>query len=268
MHFDRILVVDWSAANAPTPARPSPDAIWIADTAGGETYHRTRHSATAQLNDAITQALDSGDTLLIGADFPFGYPAGFAKGLLSANATALDIWDWIAQNLHDTATNQSNRFELAAQINAHFPGVGPFWGHPPTQNHSDLPAKGTLRHSHGLPERRTVEQLIPRAQTVWKLYTTGSVGSQALTGIARLNSLRRPGVAVWPFERPAQITLAEIYPALIDDQVKSAQSPGTIKDQLQTRLLARHLMTTQPLDLRAPPIARVEGWILGAPTHT
>lgn len=272
MKADRILIVDWSAANAPTPARPSPDAIWIADAAGGETYHRTRHSATAQLAAAIDDALRTGKTLLIGADFPFGYPKGFAEHLLGDSrppgSAALPLWDWIARHLTDTEDNRSNRFALAAAINARFPGTGPFWGHPPTQNHPGLPAKGSARQGHGLPERRAIERLIPRAQTVWKLYTTGSVGSQALTGIARLNSLRRPGVAVWPFEPPAQVTLAEIYPALIDDQVKAALTPTCIKDQLQTRLLARHLMAQQPLEFTAPEIARHEGWILGAPAPT
>ncbi|NJM83934.1 MAG: hypothetical protein HC844_17115 [Tabrizicola sp.] len=40
--FDRVIVVDWSAAGKPSPIRPSADAIWIGDvSAEGEivTYH-------------------------------------------------------------------------------------------------------------------------------------------------------------------------------------------------------------------------------------
>ena len=42
-----------------------------------------------------------------------------------------------------------------------------------------------------------LEQQVPRAQPVWKLFTTGSVGSQALMGLPLLHRLsQRAGVAV------------------------------------------------------------------------
>lgn len=43
---------------------------------------------------------------------------------------------------------------------------------------------------------------MPRAQAVWKLYTTGAAGSQGLMGQAMLHRLAQlPGVAVRPFDR-------------------------------------------------------------------
>jgi pantothenate kinase-related protein Tda10 len=60
---DRILIVDWSAASGPTPARPAADAIWIgaAGPAGPESeqYHRTRAAAGAAHAEACTPARPS-----------------------------------------------------------------------------------------------------------------------------------------------------------------------------------------------------------------
>ncbi len=272
MRFDRVAVVDWSAASTPSPARPSADAIWIGvatpEGSVGETYHRTRAEALEALRELCRAALAADERLLIGTDFPHGYPAGFAK-VLTGEARALALWDWLAARVEDAADNANNRFELAARINAMFPGAGPFWGRPTTLDLPDLPAKGTARAGHGLPERRLVEQRVTRAQPGWKLYTTGSVGSQALLGIAAMAKLReefRGDMAVWPFEKPdAPVILAEVYPSLLADLV--AREAG-IKDQAQVRLLARALAAVDLTAMLAPDapaeVLAEEGWILGA----
>ena len=112
-----------------------------------------------------------------------------------------------------------------------------------------------------------------RAQPVWKLYTTGSVGSQVLTGLPMVHRLSQGAdVAVWPFDGGhrvalAQVVLAEIYPSLLSVAVTAE---GGIKDAAQVRLLARALgrlarsgrigaMMQVPEGV--PP---EEGWILGA----
>ena len=275
MKFDRIAIVDWSAASTPSPARPSPDAIWIGVAGQAETYHRTRASAMDQLSSLVTGALDRGQRLLIGADFPFAYPAGFAAAL-TGQPQALAIWHWLAQHVKDAPDNRNNRFQLAASINARFPGTGPFWGRPATLDLPDLPARGSLRQGHLMPERRAVEAWVPSAQPCWKLYTTGSVGSQALLGIPALAGLRNrfPGkIAVWPLEpwNHAPVILAEVYPSLLAAEVRRQTTKGDIKDAVQVRTLAAALARLERDDriaplfapMASPAVLNEQGWILG-----
>jgi molybdopterin-guanine dinucleotide biosynthesis adapter protein len=266
--FDRVIVVDWSSASSPTPARPSRDAIWIGTAdAGGETaaYFRTRHAAEA----ALTAALDLQGRSLIGFDFPMGYPAGFAARL-TGQAHTPAVWDWLAQRITDDAANQNNRFTVAAAINAAMP-PGPFWGRPAGLNLPGLPPTKTADYGAlGLPERRAVETVIRRAQPLWKLYTTGAVGAQALVGLPLIHRLsRHPDVAVWPFQHPttARVVLAEVYPSLLASAVAASADP--IPDRAQVTLLARALWClnisgTLGPQFDAPPAAQEEGWILGA----
>lgn len=263
--FNRVVIVDWSARSSPSPARPSADAIWVGEAGAGEIYHRTRALAEADIADRIA-ALPVGQRMLVGFDFPFAYPAGFAAALGCDGP--LEVWDWLAVRIVDRSDNTNNRFETAATLNRMFPGVGPFWGRPDVVDLPALPAKGSLRHGHGLPERRAVEREVPTAQPVWKLFTTGSVGSQALLGLPVLSRLRRlPGVSVWPFEPLGRVVLAEVWPSLLAARV-AAEQGNEIKDRVQVRVLARGLMRLArngrlaPL-FDVPDVAREEGWILG-----
>jgi len=119
---------------------------------------------------------------------------------------------------------------------------------------------------------------------VWKLYTTGSVGSQTLLGIPRLARLlgdrRLEGkAAVWPFEtglRPPQdvaAVFAEIYPSLRIAEPRA----GEVKDAAQLRAILRWLreldqkrqlekLFAGPPDLtpeQRRQVEQEEGWILG-----
>lgn len=279
--------MDWSASATPSPARPCADAIWIgqADVAQGtitSSYHRTRRDAFAALQSLIGQALHRKERLLIGADFPFAYPTGFATAL-TGQPRALALWDWLAQHVEDAADNTNNRFQLANTINARLPGLGPFWGRPAHLVLPHLPDKGSARHGHGFPERRRVETLVPSAQSCWKLFTTGSVGSQALLGIPTLAHLRNAfagQIAVWPFEpwADAHVVLAEVYPSLLAAHVRALTGPAPatkfdwpIKDAVQVRLLAGALAqmvrdgTLARLFTPSAPQENLveEGWILG-----
>lgn len=271
--FDRVIVADWSAASTLSPARPSADAIWLGsiDSDGAQSsYHRGRASAETALSQAIDAALAAGESLLIGCDFPMGYPTGFAARL-TGTATARAVWGWLAAHIEDAPDNRNNRFQIAAQINRLFaPNAarGPFWGRPATLNLPDLPATKSFHYSAlNLSERRAVEAIVPRAQPVWKLYTTGAAGSQGLIGQPMIHRLsQRPGTAVWPFDPLAQITLAEVYPSLIAAAVTA--DPAPIKDEAQVRLLARALFSLSQQNRLAPvldtPPCTEEGWILGA----
>ena len=271
--FDCVIIVDWSAASAPSPSKPSADAIWTcrADTRGEQTqYHRTRAQAEAYLRGHINAAQTHGARLLIGCDFPFGYPCGFAHAL-TGQADARAVWRFLQGVIADSDSNANNRFDVANDMNARF-GNGPFWGRPAGRDAPHLPARKTVDYS-ALPfaERRAIDRAIPSAQPVWKLYTTGSVGSQALMGlpmISRLSGLN--GVSVWPFDESlTDVVLAEVYPSILAKAVaREVALSGAIKDAVQVQLLAR-AMLRQPPDVWAQmlalphPDAREEGSILG-----
>lgn len=270
--FDCFVVVDWSARSAPSPSKPAADAIWIGVSRGGPAechYVRTRAAATDRLAELFAAEIGCGRRVVAGFDFPFSYPSGFARRVTGHN-DPLTLWSWLADRVEDDPANVNNRFDVARSLNRLFPGVGPFWGCPAGQADADLPARGTVRNGHGMPERRQVEMLVARTQPCWKLYTTGSVGSQALLGLPRLQSLRdRFGsqVAVAPFEAPVTpIVLVELFPSLLAREVKAAQDAGEIPDRVQVRVLAETLARIEPSDMdrllrRGDP---VEGWIFGA----
>ncbi len=269
--FDTFVVVDWSARAAPSPQRSSKDSIWIGVAREGHvacTYHRTRGDAMAALEVLFDEALAEGRRVLAGFDFPFGYPRGFAEGV-AGGTDPLALWDQLAGMIRDADDNANNRFAVALELNRMFPGVGPFWGGPEAATGPELPARGSARQGHGLPERRGVEQGLPRAQPCWKLYTTGSVGSQALLGLPRLSALRRrygDALRVAPFE-PADtpIVLAEVFPSLIADVIAERSDPGEIPDRAQVRVLAHALSRLPPamLDGMLAQGDPEEGWILG-----
>ncbi|TDL88073.1 molybdopterin-binding protein [Meridianimarinicoccus aquatilis] len=278
--FDRVFVVDWSARSAPSPAHPAADAIWIAEAATdgscASTYHRTRSAAIAALTERLDACLAAKERALVGFDFPFGYPQGFAA-TVAGRPSALALWDTLAGLISDGPDNANNRFEVASDLNALFPGVGPFWGRPATLDLPGVPERGTSRTFDGLPERRGVEMQVRRAQPCWKLFTTGSVGSQALVGLPYLAKLRHHfgnTLSAWPFEHTrAPIVLAEIYPSLLDHAVELAAQADrdAIKDDLQVRVLASALMAAQQAGTLQGMFDAVpegaaqseEGWILG-----
>ena len=270
--FDTVAIVDWSAASKPSPQRPSQDAIWIGVArAGGvtTTYHRTRHAAETFLTGFLDTEAAAGRRVLLGFDFPMGYPQGFAARL-TGQPRPQAVWDWLARHITDLPTNANNRFAVADQINAQFHAPGPFWGRPDSAAHQHLsPTKAVSYSALGIAERRHVESRVASAQPVWKLYTTGSVGSQSLMGLPLIHRLsQRPGTSVWPFDTPptTPLVLAEVYPSLLSPAVKA--DPAPIKDETQVRLLARALFTLSQTHALAPlfetpPQAAEEGWILG-----
>ncbi len=274
--FDTIVVVDWSASATPSPPAPSADAIWIAVTRDGaeaSSYHRTRADAEAALTTLLDAEAAAGRRVLAGFDFPFGYPEGFAARL-TGTPGAPAVWRWLEDHITDGPANRNDRFHLAAAINAGFGGCGPFWGRPRSLPLAGLTERKAVDYpALGLSERRRVEMLVPRAQPVWKLFTTGSVGGQALTGLPMISRLaRRQGARVWPFADPTgPLVLAEVYPSLIDAAV-AADGGHRVKDERQVRLLARALRLLSRSGGLARLLACVpdwpgrtdEGWILGA----
>jgi precorrin-8X/cobalt-precorrin-8 methylmutase len=246
--FDTFVMVDWSAATVP---RTGHDSIWVCWHApNGERLENppTRHAAKKLLGDWLAAALVRGERVLLGFDFPFGYPAGFAARLGLVGPPWRAVWDEIATLIEDTEENQNNRFKIAAEFNRRVSdGCFPFWGRPSRFDTPFLDPRHHRRHgSEGLAERRLVDLHIPTAQPCWKLLGAGSVGGQALTGIPVVRALRDDprwigNARIWPFETglcaPANgsVVIAEVYPSLW----AVLPEAGEPKDAAQVRSVAR-----------------------------
>ena len=312
--FDAYVMVDWSGSDRRRAGRQ--DCIWIAHgpataatpaTVSPPSRTEAEHIIRAQLQPII--AAKKGRVLLC-ADFGYGYPAGFASLLSNSASAAVPpwrvVWQYLIKYVHDDlgtkpgrqSTNRSNRFEVASAINAAVSNPaspGPFWCLFKPGGYACVPQKrppqpfgcaagniGPL----GITDRRA------KSDTPFRLFGTGSVGSQVLTGIPRLESIRFDPEfarcsAVWPFETgwaPAtgswldpelRVLHAEIYPSV------RAPLTDTIKDRGQVRDMwrwARDLDAKNFLikEFAIPPgitsgseedivIRKEEGWILGCP---
>ncbi len=305
-------MVDWSGSDRRRAKRQ--DCIWIAHgpatatapmTASPPSRTEAEHLIRAQLQSII--AARKGRVLLC-ADFGYGYPAGFASLLAKSISGAVPpwrmVWQYLSKHVRDDLettpgrqpTNRSNRFEVASAVNAAVSSPaspGPFWclfkagGYPCVpQKRPPQPfvcATGTIAPLR-ITDRRA------KSDTPFRLFGTGSVGSQVITGIPRLKRIRFDPEfarcsAVWPFETgwaPAtgswldpqvRILHAEIYPSV------RAPLPDTIKDCGQVRAMwhwaceldAKNLLIDEfviPQGITSGSeedymIRSEEGWILG-----
>jgi precorrin-8X/cobalt-precorrin-8 methylmutase len=248
--FDSFVIVDWSAASEPKVGR---DSIWICavDRDGAERLvenPRTRHSAKNLLGELLSDAMARGERVLLGFDFPFGYPAGFAQRLgLNGAPPWRAVWDEIAARLKDAENNNNDRFTVAAEFNRRVSnGAFPFWGCPVRFTHDFLGPKHHNGHAaDGLAEKRLIDRWMVGAQPCWKLAYTGSVGSQSLTGIPVVRALRddpgwAEGARIWPFETgldapdAAQIVFAEVWPSWWRRDIRADYGPPNDKAQVRT----------------------------------
>ena len=221
--FQGYVAVDWSANARP---KTGSDSIWIAvcDADGMRELLNppTRQEAMDHVERLLDEATAKKRRLLCGFDFSFGYPEGTAQMLTGQNGWE-DVWARIAWEITDGPKNANNRFDAAAVLNGAFgDAAGPFWFNGLQRDIVGLPR--TRPGGYGVtlpPSHRYTDHQAPTAHEVWQLGGAGSVGGQALTGIAALERLRqcRKDVKVWPFETLGEgrhHVLAEIYPSLID----------------------------------------------------
>ena len=250
-------MVDWSAAAVPRTGR---DSIWwallIRDGASVALARRenpaTREDATEDLAQVLSALAGDGARILVGFDFPFGYPAGTAAQLGMPGLPWRHMWQEIANLLDDAPDNANNRIDVAEGLNRCLSGEAfPFWGNVREERREYLLRRGRRPHGEGdLAEWRLCDNRARTTSSVWQLAGAGSVGGQVLTGIPRVLQLRTdPRLAtishIWPFEtglaydpRP-QIVLAEVYPSLVEP----APEPDTVKDARQVRTIAAHFAT-------------------------
>jgi hypothetical protein len=293
--FDRVIMIDWSARNKPSPRRPSKDAIWAACGTLSErpdpVYFRTRQECMDRLR--VELARERG-RVLVGFDFPFGYPAYRGRTTMPAGRA---LCEKLARLIIDDDRNRSNRFEAAGTLNREiverFGGDGPFWGRPLQREITSV--SFTKPRACEVDEFRVVEKFQRSAagaspKSVWQLMGAGSVGSQTLLGLAAIGRLLREDaigerVRLWPFETgwgeamcstlaDDAVVLAEIYPslyneraALVSHDVHDARQVIACRDAvLEARedTLASMLSAPESLDGASLRDAReTEGWILG-----
>jgi precorrin-8X/cobalt-precorrin-8 methylmutase len=287
--FDAYLMVDWSASS--TPAKGS-DSIWyclVKRTDGKTSIEElenpaTRGDAVSQIRYLLRTLTRCERRVLVGFDFPFGYPSGFASALGLNGLPWRCVWDELTRRIVDGNENINNRFAVASDLNRML-GNGPFWGCPESKRTPTL--NPTKTYAGALAEKRITD--VANMQPVWKLYGNGSVGSQALLGIPTVCGLRdhpllAPEARVWPFEtglRPLGsrestewlILFAEIYPSLVPIQ----PTAGEVKDAAQIRTIAMHFAVLDEAGQLAPlfegppnltpaergRVEREEGWTLG-----
>jgi hypothetical protein len=292
--FDAYLMVDWSAGSKP---KTGPDSVWycLLEPAEGRlftTNPSTRQEACEEIRGHLVDLVSRGRRVLIGFDFPYGFPRGTGARLGFSGGPAWRVmWDELSLLVEDGADNQSNRFGVAADMNGGMTtGPAPFWGCPPSQSGPFLHPKKPQPWPKDIPEFRWADRAVSGPKSIWQLYGAGSVGSQALLGIPRLAALLDDPALhsvshVWPFESagvapvvPASGTPfllhAEIYPSLVPP------SPfEETKDAAQVRALAEYfarlddegdlgaafdLSALSPESIQAA--VSEEGWILGVQT--
>ena len=249
----------------------------------------TRDKAGVLIEGLFQQALNGGKRLFSGFDFAFGYPGGAAR-VMTGVASWQNVWSLLTEEVTDREDNQSNRFEVGGRLNTAFRDhldETPFWGHP-HQHAGRYPGLQPKKPAYAsVTEKRIVEECLGSAQPVWKLAYNGSVGSQTLLGIPRLERLRQSfadRLSIWPFESRfadnlmAPITVAEIYPSLLTN----AAAQGEVKDATQVRVMAETFcaldgenrfakLLSSPDDLSAKDrnlVLAEEGWIVGAGTYS
>ncbi len=284
--FGLVVVVDWSAAASPGPRRPTGDRCWLAwgtaDRRPAAEYFRTRREAERRIAELLPPRTGNA---LVAWDFPYGYPAGCGLGCGRALARRL------AARIEDGADGANNRFAVAAALNRELGAPpGPFWGCPRRQASADLTETKPPFAGRRFGEWRLVDRLLRargrNIQSAWKLYTTGSVGSQILMGLPTVDRLLGHGgqgdfaqrSRIWPFETGWDRSLdgivhAEMWPSLTDHHrqthpIKDARQVLASRDWLLDldsagRLRSAFARPAWLSDADARVVQAEEGWILG-----
>ncbi len=289
--FQAYVMVDWSAASKPSTG---PDSIWIGVMKRNVRFQMafdshnppTRAEAEKQLNGILDDLRRKSERVLVGFDFPFGFPRGTAAALKLQGEPWRALMEFAAKEVKDKPDNTNNRFQVGAKMNRLMTAEAfPFWGAPARDEQTMLSAKRPREHGPAdLPEFRYADEAARGASSIWKLYYQGSVGGQALTGIPVVKRLRDARAAkLWPFETgwralaPADVAdteavFAEIYPSMFAAKPQA----GEVKDQAQVRAACERfnaldekgqlgaLFGPSKDDARRETIEREEGWVLGA----
>jgi hypothetical protein len=296
--FDSYVMVDWSAASKPATGA---DSIWIGamtpdsrlKLAFKASNPPTRAKAIEELTDLLGRCLKRGDRVLVGVDFPLGFPAGTSAALKLKGEPWRGMREFLLKEMKDKPDNSNNRFALAARMNRLISdGPFPFWGCSKKDELTTLSVKKTREHGpKDIGEFRIVEDAAmdakkARPQPVWKIAYAGAIGGQAMTGIPAMERLREkfPTLKIWPFDLPlaklddeamgdARIVVAEVLTTLNGTN----QQASEIRDEAQVRVLCEALAERDAsgklgamfageaklTEGKKASVTAEEGWILG-----
>jgi len=210
--FNAYVMMDWSGSDRRRSGRQ--DCIWIAHESAEATEPITVSPASRteaqQIIRAVLQSVVTANKgrVLLCADFGYGYPAGFASLVSHSRSAELPpwrvVWRYLREHIRDDIgtkpgqqpNNRSNRFEVANEINVEsssFASRGPFWCLFKPGNHvcvpQNKPSQPFVFHNTSIAPLRITDKRA-KSDTPFRLFGTGSVGSQVLTGIPRLENLR------------------------------------------------------------------------------
>jgi len=296
--FDSYVMVDWSAASKPATGA---DSIWVGaltpdsrlKLAFKASNPPTRAKALEELEDLLGRCLKRGDRVMMGVDFPLGFPAGTSESLKLKGEPWRAMRDFLLKEMKDKPDNSNNRFALAARMNRLISnGPFPFWGCSKKDELTTLSVKKTREHGPGdvaeyrIAEKAEIDAKRGRPQPVWKIAYAGAIGGQTLTGIPAIERLREkfPALKVWPFEIPlakideaalegVRVLVAEVLPSLNSSRPEATE----IRDEAQVRSLCEALAERDAsgklnamfagerklTDSQKAAVTSEEGWILG-----
>jgi hypothetical protein len=277
----RTVAVDWSGARE--PGRPS--RIWLAEVADGTLVRLhggwSRAEVTAELVEIVRAAAHTGERVLIGLDFSFGFPAWYLRDR-----------GWRRADQAWQAFDPVTVDQLLAAPSA------PFWGRGAVRTRPDMLVEPTQTPAFRETERQIAARHAVRPFSIFQLVGAGSVGAASLRGMATLHALREAGATLWPFaeESPdARATVLEVWPRLCAPAVNKSDPAArlAVLQGLQERhgvtgvmhtevrrdvrasddafdaLIAAHALwrgRNRPLTSRVPPdVAALEGAIWEPP---
>ncbi|MDB5441544.1 MAG: cobalamin biosynthesis protein CbiG [Caulobacteraceae bacterium] len=288
--FNAYVMVDWSAASKPATGK---DSLWIGVYKRDVRFRlafeahnpATREEAAAVLAQVIQDRAKRSERVLLGVDFPLGFPAGTAAKLALKSPDWRGLWDFLAANMVDKPNNLNNRFAVAAKMNRLMTDQPwPFWGCPASDAQRTLTTtKPTGPQDGAPPQQRQVELSLGKAASkpIWQMTGPGAVGPLAMTGVPRLRALRDgvEGAKVWPFEtglkalKESDLDGVSLLIAEVGALAEPKPEPGEIADRTQVRALCEHFARLDDngklgavFGGEAKDTAAVEGeegWVLG-----
>jgi len=203
--FDAFIAIDWSGA-----ARAY-DGIAVAMCRAGRGAPKlvapratrwTRQGTAGWLK----RILGSGQRLLIGFDFAFGFPFeehGYFGGHTPGIDDIFSLWDFIDSKSADDDDFGCTTFISDSTLQHLFWKSGP------------KPPQWVERKR--IAEHACAQATKTRPDTLYKLLHSKQVGKASITGMRVLNHLRSSKAArlsVWPFQPPTGSVIVEIYPTM------------------------------------------------------
>ena len=274
--FDSFVIVDWSAASHAEDRPRQHLDLPPCDRDGAETLLEnppTRHAREdAARANCSRMRRRAASACCSGSIFRSAIPPASPRGSGSPAPPWRAVWDEIAALLEDDENNRNNRFDGRRRVQpARVRRRVSVLGLPGAASPTNFSARSTITATprDGLAEKRLIDTWMVGAQPCWKLAYTGSVGSQALTGIPVVRALRddprwADRARIWPFETglaAARCGADRVRRGLAVLVAAYRRRLGPPKDKAQVRTVAAHFR-------RADRTGELARWFAGDPDLT